>query len=122
MGLWEDSVQPSHYRIQDYQAKPVGWQELGVKASGVGAFRYEGNRGQEKPGLSSCNSPLSLAHHSWEIASSAVIRWSCSTSISLVTRSLAGDKAREELRMGAPSHCLEVMNGLAGRSRIQQRS
>lgn len=55
------------------------------------------------------------------MASSAVIRWSCSTSISLVTRSLAGDKARDGLGMGAPSHCLAVMNGLGSRSRIQQK-
>lgn len=66
-------------------------------------------------------SSMGPAHHSWEMASSAVMRWSCSTSISLVTRSLAGDKARERLGMRTSSHCLGVMYGLGGRSRVRQR-
>lgn len=50
-----------------------------------------------------------------------MIRWSCSTSISLVTRSLAGDKARDGLGKGAQSHGLDVMGVLGSRSRIQQK-
>ena len=108
---------PFLVRSRDYQADRLGsgcslTPTQGLWMGPVGVRRTEA--------WPLCLSSLGPAHHSWEMASSAVIRWSCSTSISLVTRSLAGDKARERLGM-APSHCLEVVDGLGGRSRIRQR-